>query len=182
LIGAPAHRAIAREAVRKSLVLLKNDGVLPIRANARVMVTGTAADDIGAQSGGWTITWQATDTKNKGLSERESVLAGIKAAIRDGGGVLVDTIDSEGVAKTGTSPSSCTARKPYAEMQATARLDSITRGMRSTTSATCGASESPWCPSSCGTAAVGQPGNQREQCLRRRVVAGYRGRGNRRQC
>ncbi|PSJ19642.1 glycosyl hydrolase family 3 N terminal domain protein, partial [Halomonas sp. ND22Bw] len=59
-LGSPAHRALAREAVRKSLVLLKNEGsVLPIRAGARVLVAGHA-DDIGQASGGWTLTWQGT--------------------------------------------------------------------------------------------------------------------------
>jgi beta-glucosidase len=116
LIGAPAHRAIAREAVRKSLVLLKNDGVLPIRANARVMVTGRDADDIGAQSGGWTISWQGRDTKNKDFPNGESVLAGIKGAIREGGGVLVDSVDSEGVAKPDVAIV-VYGEDPYAEMQ-----------------------------------------------------------------
>jgi beta-glucosidase len=116
LIGSPAHRAIAREAVRKSLVLLKNDGVLPIRANARVMVTGGAADEIGAQCGGWTISWQGADTKNKDFPNGESVLAGIRSAVREGGGVLVDTIESEGIAKPDVAIV-VYGEKPYAEMQ-----------------------------------------------------------------
>jgi beta-glucosidase len=57
--GSAAHREVAREAVRKSLVLLKNDGALPLsRQAARIHVVGVAADDIGIQSGGWTIDWQ----------------------------------------------------------------------------------------------------------------------------
>ncbi len=116
LVGAPAHRAIAREAVRKSLVLLKNDGVLPIRANARVMVTGRFANEIGAQCGGWTITWQGADTKNKDFPNAESILAGIKRAVRDGGGVLVDDMDAEGVAKPDVAIV-VYGERPYAEMQ-----------------------------------------------------------------
>jgi beta-glucosidase len=57
--GSAAHRDVAREAVRKSLVLLKNEGALPLsRQAARIHVVGVAADDIGIQSGGWTIDWQ----------------------------------------------------------------------------------------------------------------------------
>jgi beta-glucosidase len=64
LLGAPAHRAVAREAVRKSLVLLKNDGVLPLKSSAHVLVAGDGADDIGKAAGGWTLTWQGTGNKN----------------------------------------------------------------------------------------------------------------------
>ncbi|MEJ2503860.1 MAG: glycoside hydrolase family 3 N-terminal domain-containing protein [Gemmatimonadota bacterium] len=56
--GSEAHREVAREAVRKSLVLLENDGALPLSKTARIHVAGRAADDIGIQSGGWTIEWQ----------------------------------------------------------------------------------------------------------------------------
>ena len=58
-IGAPAHRALARQAVRQSLVVLKNEGgLLPLRKDARVLVVGAKADDLGAQCGGWTVSWQ----------------------------------------------------------------------------------------------------------------------------
>lgn len=61
-----AHRELAREAVRKSLVLLKNgkDGkkpLLPLDKKAkRILVAGTHADNLGFQCGGWTITWEGT--------------------------------------------------------------------------------------------------------------------------
>lgn len=57
--GSPAHRAVARRAVRESLVILKNTGVLPLARTARRLVlVGRGADDVGMQCGGWTIRWQ----------------------------------------------------------------------------------------------------------------------------
>jgi beta-glucosidase len=93
VIGAPEHRALAREAVRKSLVLLKNDGVLPIKASARVLVAGAAADDIGRQSGGWTLSWQGTENKNSDFPNGQSIYAGIAEALKAGGGTAELSID-----------------------------------------------------------------------------------------
>ena len=87
VLGSPEHRALAREAVRKSLVLLKNDGVLPIRPGARVLVAGEAADSIGQASGGWTVTWQGADTTNADFPGGTSLWAGLKAAITESGGL-----------------------------------------------------------------------------------------------
>jgi beta-glucosidase len=86
LLGAPAHRAIAREAVGKSLVLLKNQGVLPLKANASVLVAGDGADDIARQSGGWTLTWQGTGLTNANFPGATSIWAGIRDVVSQGGG------------------------------------------------------------------------------------------------
>src|SRR5690606_31535364 len=56
--GSAAHRDVGRRAVRESLVLLKNDGVLPLAKSARLVVAGKGADDVGMQCGGWTVRWQ----------------------------------------------------------------------------------------------------------------------------
>jgi beta-glucosidase len=86
-LGAAEHRAIAREAVAKSLVLLKNNGnVLPIRPGANILVAGRAADSIAQAAGGWSITWQGTDVTNKDFPNGQSIWAGIDAASRAAGG------------------------------------------------------------------------------------------------
>ena len=79
-IGSQKHREIAREAVRKSLVLLKNDDdLLPLPKNGKtIIVAGRGADNIGMQSGGWTISWQG-EMENK--TEGTSVLEAIKSAV-----------------------------------------------------------------------------------------------------
>lgn len=87
LIGSAEHRAIAREAVQQSLVLLKNHGnLLPLSPKQRILVTGPGADDIGMQSGGWTITWQGTGNTNADFPGGTSVYGGIKAAVDAAGG------------------------------------------------------------------------------------------------
>jgi beta-glucosidase len=87
LLGSASHRAVAREAVRKSLVLLKNkDQLLPLAANTKVLVAGTAANNIGQQSGGWTLTWQGTGNKNSDFPNGESIYQGIASAVQAAGG------------------------------------------------------------------------------------------------
>ena len=77
-IGSPAHRAVARIAVAKSQVLLKNARqVLPIKTGGRLYVAGSNADSIGNQAGGWTLTWQGgSTTKIPGTT----ILGGIRKA------------------------------------------------------------------------------------------------------
>ncbi|VVT21982.1 1,4-beta-D-glucan glucohydrolase [Sphingomonas sp. EC-HK361] len=94
LIGAPAHRAIARQAVRESLVLLKNNGgVLPLKPSANLLVAGRGADDIGMQSGGWSITWQGTDVTNADFPNGQSIFAGIRDAVAKAGGSATLSVD-----------------------------------------------------------------------------------------
>jgi len=93
-LGDREHRALARRAVRESLVLLKNEGpVLPIRSSARVLVAGAGADDIGQQCGGWTLSWQGSTNHNEDFPRADSIFTGIASAIQAGGGVAELSVD-----------------------------------------------------------------------------------------
>lgn len=75
-IGCDAHRNIAKQAVRESLVLLKNDSILPLNTKAKkIVVVGEHANNTGLQSGGWTIHWQGTTANYKGGT---TILQGIE--------------------------------------------------------------------------------------------------------
>ncbi|WP_207789276.1 glycoside hydrolase family 3 protein [Neobacillus terrae] len=84
-IGQPEHRAIAREAVRKSQVLLKNkNNILPLKKDGlNIFVAGKKADSMGYQAGGWTISWQGGSPQWMGQPEKNlipgtTILQGIK--------------------------------------------------------------------------------------------------------
>ncbi len=87
LIGHQKHRKIAQQAVRESLVLLKNNQqLLPLNPKQDVLIAGDAANNIGKQSGGWTITWQGTNNVNEDFPGGSSIFDGIKAQIEAAGG------------------------------------------------------------------------------------------------
>lgn len=73
-IGSAAHRQIAREAVQKSLVVLKNERVLPLATTDKVFLTGSHANNTGLQCGGWTQGWQGSTSNN--ISGATSIQAG----------------------------------------------------------------------------------------------------------
>jgi beta-glucosidase len=112
--GSESHREVARDAVRRSLVLLKNeDGVLPLpRTATRIHVTGRGADDLGMQCGGWTVDWQG---------KRGSVTPGgttILEAIRSAAGKdtkITHSTDGTG-AKGADVAVVVVGEEPYAEM------------------------------------------------------------------
>ena len=85
-VGSDAHRQVGREAVRKSLVLLKNEGrVLPLsKMTRRIHVAGRNADDLGNQCGGWTITWQGG---SGAITTGTTILQGIRAGVLGGASV-----------------------------------------------------------------------------------------------
>ncbi|WP_252257637.1 glycoside hydrolase family 3 protein [Erythrobacter aurantius] len=86
-LGQASHRAIAREAVAKSQVILKNEGVLPIKSGANILVAGEAADSIAQAAGGWTLTWQGgRELTNDYFPGATSIWAGIEEAAVESGG------------------------------------------------------------------------------------------------
>ncbi|HWU75797.1 MAG TPA: glycoside hydrolase family 3 N-terminal domain-containing protein [Rhodanobacter sp.] len=94
VIGNPAHRALARRAVRESLVLLKNQhGLLPLDPRKRILVAGDGADNISKQNGGWTLTWQGTGLTNANFPGATSIWAGINQQVRAAGGTAVLSVD-----------------------------------------------------------------------------------------
>lgn len=94
VLGSPDHRAIAREAVRKSLILIKNDGILPLRSSANILVAGKAADSVPRQVGGWSLTWQGGGTlRNSDFPGATSIYSGIVAAVSEGKGQAQLSVD-----------------------------------------------------------------------------------------
>jgi beta-glucosidase len=117
VIGSPPHLALAREAVAKSLVLLKNNGsVLPIKPGAKVLVAGTGADNFAKQAGGWTISWQGTDVTAADMPNGQTIYAGIADAVKAAGGTAILAKDGAFTAKPDVAIV-VYGEDPYAEFQ-----------------------------------------------------------------
>jgi beta-glucosidase len=111
--GSADHRGVARQGVKQSLVLLKNDKrVLPLARNAgRIHVAGRSADDIGNQCGGWTITWQGA---SGGDQKGATILAALRKAVSQGTQV---TYSRDGSGAAGAKAGVVViGETPYAEM------------------------------------------------------------------
>ncbi|MFP5296018.1 MAG: glycoside hydrolase family 3 protein [Alphaproteobacteria bacterium] len=103
---------LAREAVRKSVVLLKNeDHALPLARGRKVLVVGASADSLSNQTGGWSLTWQGTENANADFATGQTLLAALREALgeanvafsADGTGVDVSQYDAV-VAVLGETP------------------------------------------------------------------------------
>lgn len=97
-LHSPEVRALARRAVRESLVLMKNDhGTLPLRRSGKILVVGSGADSLPMQAGGWSLTWQGDHTANADYPYADTLLSALRKALgpaevdysRDGKGVDV---------------------------------------------------------------------------------------------
>ncbi|NOZ04630.1 MAG: beta-glucosidase [FCB group bacterium] len=113
-IGSPEHREVAREAVRQSLVLLKNNnGLLPLSKRAgRILVSGKNADNLGNQCGGWTISWQGGSGP---VTEGTTILEAIREAVSPTTEVVF-SIDGSGV-KNADAAVVVVGETPYAEWE-----------------------------------------------------------------
>nr|WP_114240889.1 glycoside hydrolase family 3 protein [Dyella sp. C9] len=117
VLGSAAHRAIARRAVRESLVLLKNNGgVLPIDPHKHILVAGDGADNISRQSGGWTLNWQGTGLTNANFPNAQSIGAGIAEQAKAAGGAVEIAADGHYTARPDVAIV-VFGEDPYAEFQ-----------------------------------------------------------------
>ena len=90
LLALPKNREIARQAVRESMVLLKNNNqVLPIDPSKTILIVGDGAESISKASGGWTLSWQGTGHSNDEFPNGVPILKGIEEAVNQGGGKLI---------------------------------------------------------------------------------------------
>ncbi len=120
-VGHPQHRALARRAVRESLVLLKNNGrLLPLHPQSHVLVAGDGADDPAKQSGGWTLTWQGTGTRREDFPGATTVWEGLRRQIEAAGGTATRAIDGRYTRRPDVAIV-VFGEEPYAEFQGDVR-------------------------------------------------------------
>lgn len=117
-LGSVEHRAIAREAVRKSQVLLKNnEQVLPLSAASNVHIVGPGADSITKLAGGWTLSWQGRDHANDAFPNGESFLQAVTREVEAAGGRVTFDPSGESVPDDADVVIAVYGEDPYAEFQ-----------------------------------------------------------------
>jgi beta-glucosidase len=117
LLALPEHRDVARQAVRESLVLLKNNNqLLPIDPSKTILVVGDGASSISKASGGWTLSWQGIGHSNDKFPNGESILQGIERIVDDAGGKLIFSKDGDTSIKADVVIA-VYGEDPYAEFQ-----------------------------------------------------------------
>lgn len=90
LLALPENRAVARQAVRESMVLLKNNAnTLPLDASKTILLVGDGAESISKTCGGWTLSWQGTGHTNDKFPNAVSILDGINQAVNEAGGKVI---------------------------------------------------------------------------------------------
>jgi beta-glucosidase len=118
ILGSPEHRAIARQAVRESLVLLKNnDQLLPLDPGLRVLVIGDGADSISKASGGWTLSWQGGGIENSEFPNGQTILDGIRETVEAAGGTVVFDRNGDNADIEADVVIAVYGEDPYAEFQ-----------------------------------------------------------------
>jgi beta-glucosidase len=116
-LGLPENRSIARQAVRESMVLLKNNNqVLPINASKTILVVGDGAESISKASGGWTLSWQGTGHTNDEFPNGESILQGIEEVVNEAGGIVIFSPNGDTSIKA-DAVIAVYGEDPYAEFQ-----------------------------------------------------------------
>ena len=117
-LGSQEHREVAREAVRKSQVLLKNNGqILPLATNSKVHVVGRGADHIGKFAGGWTLSWQGGEFDNSYFPNGESFLSAVKREVQKGGGSVTYDETGENIPTDVDVVIAVYGEEPYAEFR-----------------------------------------------------------------
>lgn len=117
LLASAENRAIARQAVRESMVLLKNNNqTLPLDGSKKILVVGDGAESISKTCGGWTLSWQGRGHSNEEFPNGTSILEGLQEAVKKSGGEIIFAPNGD-VNTTADAVIAVYGEDPYAEFQ-----------------------------------------------------------------